>query len=132
MIILLKSTSDQMISFIPRILEAYSVTIINQANNIEVVYTPEFYTNDYYLTCSIIFDLIELQTYTLIVKDNNGNLFFAGLAHGLELTGGTITTGAQLGDHSGYTIELSGAEPLPASFLEGALSTVIDTITVGT
>lgn len=68
----------------------------------------------------------------VIVKDNNGNLFFAGLAHGLELTGGTITTGAKLGDHSGYTIELSGSEPLPASFLEGALSTVIDTITVGT
>lgn len=73
MIILLKSTSAQMISFIPRILEAYSVTIINQANNIEVIYTPEFYTNDYYLTCSIIFDLIELQTYTLIVKDALGN-----------------------------------------------------------
>jgi len=73
MIILLKSTEAQMISFIPRILEASSVHIINQATNLEVIYTPEFYTNDYYLTCSIFFDLVELQTYTLIVKDAQGN-----------------------------------------------------------
>ena len=42
-----------------------------------------------------------------------------------------ISTGTNLADFSGYKIELVGQEPLPANFLEGALSTVIDTITVG-
>lgn len=68
----------------------------------------------------------------VIVEDNNGNLFFAGLVHGLETTGGTIVTGTALGDHSGYTLEISGQEPVPANFLAGAISTVIDTITSGT
>ena len=68
----------------------------------------------------------------VVIQDHNGNYFFAGLAHGMDVTGGTIVTGTALGDMSGYTIELSGQEPVPANFLEGALSTVIDTITVGT
>jgi hypothetical protein len=67
----------------------------------------------------------------VIVEDNNGNFFFAGLVHGLEVTGGTIVTGTALADHSGYTLEISGSEPVPANFLEGAISTVIDTITTG-
>lgn len=67
----------------------------------------------------------------VIVEDNNGNFFFAGLVHGLEMTGGTISSGTQLGDLSGYTLEISGQEPVPANFLAGAISTVIDTITAG-
>lgn len=67
----------------------------------------------------------------VIIQDNNGNYFFAGLQHGLDLTSMTISTGTALGDASGYKLELSGQEPLPANFLEGALSTVIDTITYG-
>lgn len=68
----------------------------------------------------------------IIIQDNNGNYFFAGLKHGLDLTTMTISTGTNLGDASGYKLELVGQEQVPANFLEGALSTVIDTITVGT
>ncbi len=67
----------------------------------------------------------------VIVEDNNGNFFFAGLVHGLEVSGGTIVTGTALGDLSGYTLEISGQEPVPANFLSGAISTVIDTVTAG-
>lgn len=67
----------------------------------------------------------------IVLQDNNGNYFFAGLKHGLDVTTMGISTGTNLADFSGYKIELVGQEPLPANFLEGALSTVIDTITVG-
>lgn len=60
----------------------------------------------------------------VIVEDNNGNFFYCGLEHGMDVTGGTIVTGASMGDLSGYTLELTGMERVPANFigdtLEGA------------
>ena len=67
-----------------------------------------------------------------VVEDNNGNYFFCGLKNGLDVTGGTIARGGALADHSGYTLELSGEEPVPANFLSGTLAAVLKTITVGT
>ena len=40
-----------------------------------------------------------------------------GLAHGAEVTGGTIVTGAGMADLSGYTLTLVGQEVEPANFL---------------
>jgi hypothetical protein len=57
----------------------------------------------------------------VIVEDNNGNLFYAGLRHGMEVSGGTIVTGAAMGDLSGYTLVLTGQEPVPANFLGATL-----------
>lgn len=54
----------------------------------------------------------------VIVEDNNGNYFFAGLEHGMSAGGGTITTGAAMGEMSGYTITLTGMERKPANFLD--------------
>ena len=34
----------------------------------------------------------------IIVEDHNGNLFYCGLEHGMEVTGGTIVTGTAMGD----------------------------------
>lgn len=56
----------------------------------------------------------------VIVHDYNGNAFLMGAEHGAEVTGGTIVTGAAMGDMSGYTLTLSAQEQLPANFLEGA------------
>jgi len=53
----------------------------------------------------------------VIVEDNNSNFFFCGLEHGMDVTGGTIVTGAAMGDLSGYTLTLTGMEPVPANFL---------------
>lgn len=53
----------------------------------------------------------------VIVEDYNGNFFLSGLEHGMEVTGGTIVTGAAMNELSGYTLTLSGMERVPANFL---------------
>jgi hypothetical protein len=60
----------------------------------------------------------------VIVEDNNGNFFFCGLEHGMEVTGGTIVSGTAMGDLSGYTLELKGMERVPANFLGDDLVSV--------
>ena len=52
------------------------------------------------------------------VEDYNGNVFIMGLEHGAEVTGGTISTGAAMGDLSGYTLTLSAQELKPANFVD--------------
>jgi len=56
----------------------------------------------------------------IVVHDYNGNAFLMGAEHGCEVTGGTIVTGAAMGDLSGYTLTLAAQEQIPANFLEGA------------
>lgn len=53
----------------------------------------------------------------IIVEDNNGNLFLAGLDYGMDVTGGSITTGTGMGEYSGYTLTFTGMEKVPANFL---------------
>ena len=53
----------------------------------------------------------------VLVEDYNGNVFVAGLEHGMEVTGGTIVTGGAMGDLSGYTLTLTGMERRPANFI---------------
>jgi len=74
------------------------------------------------------------------VEDYNGNVFVMGLEHGAEVSGGTIVTGAAMGDLSGYTLTLSAQETKPANFVasptsadpfDGMISATA-TITVGT
>ena len=64
----------------------------------------------------------------VIVKDNNGNHFLAGLEHGMDVTGGTIVTGAAMNELSGYTLTLTGMERTPANFLDADPATVGFTI----
>jgi len=59
----------------------------------------------------------------VFVEDYNGNIFVMGLLHGAEVTGGTIVTGAAMGDLSGYTLTLSAQEQVPANFLDADLAT---------
>ena len=74
------------------------------------------------------------------VEDYNGNVFIMGLEHGAEVTGGTISTGAAMGDLSGYTLTLAAQELKPANFVSGAtagdpfagLASATDTVTEGT
>ena len=67
----------------------------------------------------------------VIIEDNNDNLFLAGLEHGMDVSGGTIVTGAAMGDLSGYTLTLSGQEPVPANFLTTTLSSAGFTVVSG-
>jgi len=59
----------------------------------------------------------------VLVEDYNGNVFVAGLEHGMEVTGGTIVTGAAMSDLSGYTLTLTGMERKPANFIAVSGST---------
>ena len=60
----------------------------------------------------------------VIIKDNNGNYFLAGLEHGMDVTGGTIVTGAAMNELTGYTLTLTGMERMPANFLDNDPATV--------
>jgi len=51
----------------------------------------------------------------IIVEDNNGELFMAGLVRGCDVTGGTISRGAAMADKSGYSLTFSAIEPEPAA-----------------
>jgi hypothetical protein len=68
---------------------------------------------------------------SILVEDNNGNVFVAGLEHGLDVSGGTIVSGASMGDMSGYTLTFSGMEKAPANFLVDTISAVGFTVTEG-
>ena len=76
----------------------------------------------------------------IAVEDYNGNVFVMGLAHGAELSGGSIATGASMADASGYTLNFVGQEVQPANFVASptasdpfaGMSSATVTITVGT
>jgi hypothetical protein len=69
----------------------------------------------------------------VIIEDNNGNFFFAGLTKGMDLTTSTISSGANMGDMSGYKLEFQGMEALPANFVTGPLTTgILASIVEGT
>ena len=54
---------------------------------------------------------------TVIVQDFNDNYFTAGLVGGMDVTGGTIVSGAARGDLSGYTLTMTSEQAVPANFL---------------
>lgn len=74
------------------------------------------------------------------VEDYNGNVFVMGLQHGAEVSGGTISSGAGMGDLSGYTLTLSAQELKPANFVASptaadpyaGMSSATVTVTQGT
>ena len=74
------------------------------------------------------------------IEDYNGNVFVMGLAHGAEVTGGTIATGAAMADLSGYTLTLNAQETTAANFVDAptvadpyaGMSSATVTVTVGT
>lgn len=53
----------------------------------------------------------------VVVEDYNGNFMMVGLEHGADVSGGTVVTGAAMGDLSGYTLTLTAMETKPAVFM---------------
>jgi len=76
----------------------------------------------------------------IAVEDYNGNVFVMGLEHGAEVTGGSIVTGAAMGDLSGYTLTFNAQELKPANFVDSptasdpyaGMSSATVTVTEGT
>lgn len=58
----------------------------------------------------------------IVVEDYNGNFFLVGREHGADVTGGTVVTGAAMGDLSGYTLTFTGMERLPANAIVGGFT----------
>lgn len=59
----------------------------------------------------------------IFVEDYNGNYFLVGAVHGADVSGGTIVTGAAMGDLSGFTLVFSAQETLPAYFVTSTVVT---------
>ena len=57
------------------------------------------------------------------VEDYNGNFFLVGLDHGAEVNGGTIVSGAAMGDLSGFTLTLNAQETEPPHFVTSTVIT---------
>jgi len=56
----------------------------------------------------------------VVVEDYNGSFWLVGREHGADVTGGTIVTGAAMGDLSGYTLTLTAMERTPANEVTGS------------
>jgi hypothetical protein len=54
----------------------------------------------------------------IVIEDYNGNHFLVGKEHGAEVSGGTIATGAAMGDLSGFTLTLTAQETAPPFFCD--------------
>jgi hypothetical protein len=57
----------------------------------------------------------------IVVEDYNGNAYLVGRENGADVTGGTIVSGAAMGDLSGYTLDFSAMERTAANFISGAV-----------
>ena len=66
-----------------------------------------------------LIDLIKSRT-QIFVEDYNGNAYLVGREHGADVTGGTVASGAAMGDMSGYTLSFSAMEKTVANFITGA------------
>ena len=64
----------------------------------------------------------------VIVEDYYGNFFGCGIENGMEVTGGTVVTGAAAGDLSGFTLVLEGMEETAPLFLNAAPSVSAEVI----
>ena len=58
----------------------------------------------------------------VVVEDYYGNNFLCGVENGMELTGGTVVTGAAAGDLSGFTLTFEGLEETAPYFLDASVT----------
>ena len=63
--------------------------------------------------------LISRNRMQIFVLDNNDNLFLFGAAYGMDLNGGTITSGAARNEMSGQTLTFAGREAAPYYVVNG-------------
>ena len=104
---------------------AYTETVNSSRDNGTTFFSQALTLNLKKLTAEMTTQL-KLMAYgrpVAIVWTTNGEALVAGLTKGTDLTGGTISTGAGLGDLFGYSITMTGLEPLPAQFISGSTPT---------
>ena len=101
---------------------AYTETVNSSRDNGTTFFSQELTLNLKKLTNSMTKELKLLAwgRPRIIVHTNAGDALLVGEKNGADVTGGTISTGAALGDLYGYSITLSGQESIPAAFLSGS------------
>ena len=62
--------------------------------------------------------LISRNRSQIFVLDNNDNVFLFGATHGMDLNGGTLTSGAARNEMSGHTLTFTGREAAPYYLIE--------------
>ena len=89
-----------------------------------------FYTQALNLTLPILDKATQEQIKILatvrphvVVEDYNGKFFLVGLENGAEVNGGTIVSGAAMGDMSGFTLTMEAMEVAPAFFVTSTVVT---------
>ena len=83
-----------------------------------------FYTQTLNLTLTFLdaktqaeLEVIAVARPYAVVVDYYGNSFLCGLENGMEVTSGSVVTGAAAGDLSGFTLTLEGMEETAPYFL---------------
>lgn len=66
--------------------------------------------------------LIIIDRKQVVIETNNGEFFVVGLENGADVTGGTVSTGAAMGDLTGYSLTITAQEKDIAPFVEGFTS----------
>jgi hypothetical protein len=101
---------------------AYTETVTTSRDNGTTFFSQELVLNLKKLTNEMTTQL-KLMAYgrpQIIVWTNNGDALLVGEKLGADVTAGTISTGAALGDLYGYSVTFTGMEQLPAAFLSGS------------
>jgi len=101
---------------------AYTETVNTSRENGTTFFSQELTLNLKKLTNEMTTQL-KLMSYArpqIVIWTNNGDSLLVGEKLGADVTAGTISTGAALGDLYGYSVTFTGTEQLPASFLSGS------------
>ena len=84
-----------------------------------------FYTQTLNLTLTYLdaktqaeLQLLAVSRPYIVVEDYYSNRFLCGFENGMEVTGGTVVTGAAAGDLSGFTLVFEGMEETAPFFLD--------------
>ena len=88
-------------------------TFYTQTLNMTLTYLDNLTKNE--------LQLIAVARPVVAVEDYYGNVFLCGYENGMEVTGGTIVTGAAAGDLSGFTLVLEGLEETAPYFVDAGV-----------
>jgi hypothetical protein len=101
---------------------SYTETVNTSRDNGTTFFSQELLLNLKKLTNEMTTQL-KLMAYgrpQILVWTNNGDTLLVGQDHGADVTAGTISAGAAMGDLYGYSVTFTGMEQLPAAFISGS------------
>ena len=101
---------------------AYTETVTTSRTNGTTFFSQALTLNLKKLTNEMTTQL-KLMAYgrpQIFVHTMNGETLLVGQREGADVTGGTIQTGAAMGDLFGYSVTFTGQEKFPASFISGS------------